>query len=132
MKSKWYNAVVDILKHLYIDINQLDLQDNTSRKCFINDIKNKMKTSFENQWKERLPKGQSNKNKNEEGKLRTYDSFKDTLKCEKYLSLNVDLQLKSYFTKLRLSNHILNIEKGRFSKIKRKNKDIVNSVKTNR
>ena len=72
--------------------------------------------AFEKQWKSQLSKGKSKHNKNEKGKLRTYDKFKTEFQCEGYLNSNLDLETRSYFTKLRLSNHILAIEKGRYTR----------------
>ena len=117
LNSKWHCAINDILKYLNIDLKQTQsLSEKASQSTFFKDVKRKMKALFEKQWKEKLPKGQSNRNKNEEGKLRTYSIFKKDFACEEYLYSKIDLQTKTYFTKLRLSNHILQIEKGRFSK----------------
>ena len=50
---------------------------------------------------------------NPESKLRTYGLFKTEVGCEKYLSEIKNLALRQALTKFRLSNHVLNIEKGR-------------------
>ena len=46
-------------------------------------------------------------------KLRTYCKFKHNF--ENYLSANVDRSIVSKFTKLRISNHRLVVEAGRYS-----------------
>ena len=48
-----------------------------------------------------------------EGKLRTYALFKTEEGCEKYLHEIKNTTVRQSFTKYRLSNHVLNIEKGR-------------------
>ena len=50
---------------------------------------------------------------NPEGKLRTYALFKTELGCEKYLHEITNITVRQSLTKFRLSNSILNIEKGR-------------------
>ena len=48
-----------------------------------------------------------------ESKLRTYALMKTEVGCEKYLHTIRSTTLRQTLTKFRLSNHILNIEKGR-------------------
>ena len=48
-----------------------------------------------------------------EGKLRTYALFKTEEGCEKYLHEIKNTSIRQSFTKYRLSNHVLSIEKGR-------------------
>ena len=48
-----------------------------------------------------------------ESKLRTYSLFKKEIGCEKYLLEINNIEIRQSFTKFRLSNHTLNIEKGR-------------------
>ena len=50
---------------------------------------------------------------NPESKLRTYSLFKTKVGCEEYLHTLKNTALRQSFTKFRLSNHLLNIEKGR-------------------
>ncbi len=50
---------------------------------------------------------------NQESKLRTYALFKTKVGCEKYLDEIKNVAIRQSLTKFRLSNHILNIEKGR-------------------
>ena len=50
---------------------------------------------------------------NPESKLRTYSLFKTRVGCEEYLHIIKNTALRKSFTKFRLSNHLLNIEKGR-------------------
>ena len=55
----------------------------------------------------------------EESKLRTYSLFKTSLGYEQYLSEIRNIEERTAFTKLRLSNHSLMIEKGRHLKIEK-------------
>ena len=55
----------------------------------------------------------------EESKLRTYSLFKTSLGYEQYLSKIRNIEERTAFTKLRLSNHSLMIEKGRHLKIEK-------------
>lgn len=49
-------------------------------------------------------------------KLRTYSKFKHKISFENYLTANVNRSIISNFTKLRISNHRLEMEIGRYSK----------------
>ena len=50
---------------------------------------------------------------NPDGKLRTYGLLKTKIGCEKYLLEIKNEVVRQSFTKFRLSNHVLNIEKLR-------------------
>ena len=50
---------------------------------------------------------------NSESKLRTYSLLKIKVGCEDYLHTIRNTPVRQSLTKLRLSNHLLNIEKGR-------------------
>lgn len=50
-------------------------------------------------------------------KLRTYCKFKVVFECENYLLCIDDFKLRQCLTKFRISNHDLNIEKGRYLKL---------------
>ena len=50
--------------------------------------------------------------------LRTYCTFKKCFKMEMYLSFIVSFKLRSLVSKLRLSSHSLEIERGRHCKKK--------------
>ena len=55
--------------------------------------------------------------KQENSKLRTYSIFKKEIACEEYLSKIQNIEIRTAFTKFRLSNHPLMIEKGRHQQI---------------
>ena len=51
--------------------------------------------------------------KDPDSKLRTYGLLKTDIGMEKYLLQINNIKVRQSYTKLRISNHILNIEKGR-------------------
>ena len=51
-------------------------------------------------------------------KLRTYCKFKSKLVMEPYLNFIKDFKLRKILTRLRVSNHVLEIEKGRHKRPK--------------
>ena len=51
--------------------------------------------------------------RNPQSKLRTYGIIKQHIGCEKYLLQITNPSIRQSLTKFRLSNHVLNIEKGR-------------------
>ena len=60
--------------------------------------------------------------KKESSKLRTYSLLKTQIGHENYLSKIENIQRRTAFTKLRLSNHCLEIEKGRQQRIDKNNR----------
>ena len=50
-------------------------------------------------------------------KLRMFKNFKSSYKSEKYLNLNLDKHIVFNFSKLRISNHRLEIERGRYKNL---------------
>ena len=68
-------------------------------------------------WKLNLNNCHSNekyyKNQSRSGKLATYKTLKKSFTLENYLSVISDKEKRTTFAKIRTSNHILEIEKGR-------------------
>ena len=54
---------------------------------------------------------------NEQSKLRTYGLLKNKIGIENYLQISMNPLIRQKFTKFRVSNHSLNIEKGRHNNI---------------
>ena len=50
-------------------------------------------------------------------KLRMFKNFKSSYKLEKYLNLNLDKHVVFNFSKLRISNHRVEIERGRYKNL---------------
>ena len=49
-------------------------------------------------------------------KLRTFKTFKNNYKLENYIKMKLDKQMVFNFARLRISNHSLEIETGRYKK----------------
>ena len=76
-------------------------------------IKVKVKKHFESELLNKL-----NEHIAQDKKLKLYAAFKSSFKFEPYLDILSDFKVRSALAKLRLSAHTLQIETGRFSKIK--------------
>ena len=72
-------------------------------------LERNLKHIFHFQWSNEL-----NKNYHSGNKLRTYRSFKTDLKYEKYLDFELNYKKRKNITKLRISAHSLEIERGRY------------------
>ena len=71
---------------------------------------------------------------NSESKLRTYALIKSEIGMEKYLTEMKNVQLRIKYTKFRISNHNLMIEKGRYTGLKPEERSCpfcLNRTKTN-
>ena len=76
-------------------------------------IKSKVRKNFEQDILQKL-----NEHITEDKKLHLYASFKTTFKFEAYLDCLPNFKVRSTLAKLRVSAHNLQIETGRFNKIK--------------
>ena len=76
-------------------------------------IKSKVRKNFEQDILQKL-----NEHITEDKKLHLYASFKTTFKFEAYLDFLPNFKVRSTLAKLRVSAHNLQIETGRFNKIK--------------
>ena len=79
-----------------------------------------MKHIFEFQWRNELNRTTSRNKTTGGNKLRTVYTFKKNFVYEKYLDLQADFTLRRIITKLRISSHQLEIERGRYCSKKRK------------
>ena len=110
LKSQWLNFVKNILCDLgfyHVWENQCTFNSYSLLLC----IKNKLKEKYQNFWALRM------KSDDKMSKLRTYKLLKKTFGIEKYLELNERKHRKALCA-LRISSHKLNIERGRYLKIK--------------
>ena len=73
-----------------------------------------MKHIFEFQWRNELSRTTSRNKTTGGNKLRTFYTFKKNFVYEKYLDLQGDFTLRRNITKLRISSHQLEIERGRY------------------
>ena len=104
------------------DINQLQVNEISKKiktQQIIN-IEHQQQASFISQWKNSLNNREENGNNN--CKLRTYKLIKLDFKLEPYLEKLNNPELRSIICKFRLSDHKLEIEKGRHHKIPAKSR----------
>lgn len=111
----WFTYVKNILSELNLDIAQI--QQNTSSDKKINNsfkvyIKTSSKNYFENLIHDKM------QNIDEKSKLYLYKNLKQNLRFEDYLRTS-NFTYRKLITKLRISDHNLNIEKGRHTNIPR-------------
>ena len=85
-------------------------KDNSPKTCFIFFLYTKLKSNYNRLWF--LSLHDDKINKDFENKLRTYRLFKNNKSLESYLSTKNDEQ-RILLSKLRISNHNLEIERGR-------------------
>ena len=109
--SSWYSCTEEVLKLLNFN-NHLF----TSTK--ITKIKIKLQQQFELYHKELLY-NDTRKDTNEKNKIRTYRTFKNNIRYELYLYLNIKKSLIKKYTQFRPSPHKLQIETARHIKITR-------------
>ena len=104
-KNSWVASVHHIFKH--IDISNTCIQIGSSKLS--NMVKQKLVTLFKTNW--------CSKTEVTTGKLRTYALFKSRFCREPYIKIIKDRNVRSFFTKFRISAHKLNIEIGRYRSI---------------
>ena len=96
-KLRWYLNIIDIFKILG--------SDQPNEFLTINELKQHLINIFIRNWKNQL--------QSSTGKLRLYKRIKNTFNYENYLEL--PFYLRNPLTKIRISNHSLRIETGRFN-----------------
>ena len=111
-KSNWYTCTEQLLNFLKIDrYYLLRYPTKTLRKK----ITYKLKQSYDSYFRNSLC-NDTRKDPNERNKLRTFRLFKQYIKYEPYLNLNMNKNTIKHLTRLRLSAHKLNIETARYVK----------------
>ena len=100
VQSDWLNTVFFLLEYLGIE-NRIDELDACN---FIKVCKEKLWQKFMLEWKYKLK---------ENAKLKLYDQIKNIFEREKYLDDIKNFKMRKSITKLRCSNHKLEIEVGR-------------------
>ena len=101
---KWYSNTIKILEEcgFYEPLNDKLL---IPPEVLIKNVKQYLTTQYTHRW--------LNKLQTTTGKLRTFKQVKHTFKYESYLDL--PFHLHSTITRLRISNHNLKIETGRYN-----------------
>ena len=115
-KISWVGCISALIKYLKIDENILK---NVGKEPFKSLLLRKLKIKYQNIWKNEV--FDDSRKKNFGNKLRTYRLFKNNFGIEKYLSIG-NLKQQSSLCKFRISNHTLEIERGRYKNIKVKDR----------
>ena len=105
-KKSWYSTILSLLKYLKLDLRFV-MNSKTNLKHF---LYTKLKSNYNRLWFLSLHDDKINKDFG--NKLRTYRLFKNNISLEPYLSMKNDEQ-RILLSKLRISNHNLEIERGR-------------------
>lgn len=110
-KSSWTSCIKVILNFLGLTHKKLFINKNVNKKLVLRILHEK----YKQHWHEQLFKDY--RDKDHGNKLRTYRTFKTNFSFEKYLEWG-DYKKRKLLTKFRISNHDLEIEKGRYIGIK--------------
>ena len=106
-KESWYTSAQFILQQLNIDIN-----------ASLDEIKSTLVKRSKGLWGKQLHENAVIN----EGKLRTYITFKSFFKREHYLNVVKNRDIRKNFTRFRVSAHGLAIERGRYKNINPENR----------
>ena len=109
--SSWYSCTEEILKTLNYNSHIFNQSPKKLRKT----VQNKLKAFYDIYHRETI-NNDNRKDPNEKNKLRTYRTFKENIKYEPYLDLDINKNLIKKYTQLRLSAHRLQIELARHIK----------------
>lgn len=107
----WYGSIQYLLK----SINKVNDLKSTSSYKFKTTSNKYIREHFLTLWN-------AQKVLNSQGKLDTYCSLKSNFGLEKYLVNMTNFESRRNITRLRISAHRLNIERGRYQRISRENR----------
>lgn len=113
-KTNWYIYLEKLLLKIGFNINTINIETPKAKNSFISQVKTKLQDLYNSLWQSKIAKGVNPKNNS---KMRTYTKFKKSINFEKYLCFK-DVNIRETFTKIRLSEHCLNIEVGRRKNLK--------------
>jgi exonuclease III len=107
-KTSWITVIKSIADKLNIKVEQIGYHLKNPGKKVASIIKNKLELRYRQYWKQNLL--------NQSGKLDTYKKIKDEFKYEEYLDHIIKPDEQISLTRLRISNHKLHIEIGRYKR----------------
>lgn len=113
-KDSWVGCVKEIFSYLKLE-NLFNDQSKYKTNYIISQVKLNLRSKFINIWNTNInqDQGKSGKGRN---KLRTFRTFKNNFSFEPYLLIGKREQKRS-LSKFRLSDHTLEIERGRYLNI---------------
>lgn len=110
-KVSWFSSVKYILSQTYQRNDLVDKPCSISKQTLINNVSESLKRKHNMNWHSAIfkddPTGSGNK-------LRTYKLFKSNFSLEKYIILVKNSSHRKSLTRLRISAHDLEIERGRY------------------
>lgn len=106
-KSSWFSCIKVIIDFMGIPEGKLFINEKINKRLVLKTLHEKYKKS----WHEQLFRDYPNQDHG--NKLRTFRTFKTYFHFEKYLEWG-DYKKRKTITKFRISNHDLEIEKGRY------------------
>lgn len=109
-KSNWYKFLTESLKSINMNPTNINFSDEKSKTVFLKKVELQLRKRFTEKWKDKI---KLSSNPRFQPKLRTYITFKDEFKMENYLEKVNSFEIRRMFSKLRLSDHCLEIEQGR-------------------
>ena len=114
-KAFWSKKIKDLLEQ--IGLGDLWMKAHNVDRGIVNYIRQGLKDIKLQRWLSEI-NNDTRKDGNQSNKMRTYRLFKmiDNYKCQDYLHQVSNTQRRIALTKLRLSNHKLAIETGRYSR----------------
>ena len=107
----WLTGIKNLMYRFNLNNYWENVRDITIEPC-IKALSEKLCSEYVRLWAKFI-----NGDGRDSNKLRTYCTFKNpNFSREKYLDLNIQIHKRKHFSKLRISAHDLQIEKGRYNK----------------
>lgn len=111
----WFSYVTNICSSNDINLNHLKSINYLKDHKAINNLKQNLKTNYEEKFFKKL------KSCTEDNKIYLYSKIKTKYEIEDFI-LKTNFEDRKNVCKMRISNHFLEIERGRFKNIKRENR----------
>lgn len=115
-KSSWINSLKKCLNGNGLGNIWQSVMNGHVSGSDVSEFSQRLKDIFEQEWFSSLH-NDIRKRQNQKNKLRCYRQFKTQFGFEKYLSMSLPVIDRVHLTKLRISNHKLGIETGRYFSI---------------
>ena len=113
--KSWYGKIQNIMSQIGFRYVWLNKNTTTNLDLTLYHIKQRLKDIEMQIWSSEI-NNDTRTDKNHKNKLRTYRQFKTDFKREEYLLHTPIVKHRIAMTKLRISNHCLEIERGRYAR----------------
>ena len=111
----WFSYLNEICTFNDIDINQLKDLNYFKDKISFNNIKQNLKNNYEKLFFQKL------KSTTENSKIFLYSKIKTNFDIDEFIS-RTNFENRKNICKMRISDHFLEIERGRYKRLKRENR----------